>query len=294
MWIKLLLKSILWFFAIIPSRMRVGLGRFLGLLAYWLMPRLRHVVERNLEITELCAAGACASLVKKTFMQLGLGVTELGPLWLRPSRKSLTVIHEIRGINVVEAAVKQGKGIILFTGHYGSWETLIQFLPTRWPITVLYRKVNNKAVDALIKKYRSRTGATMIEKRVAIKPLIRALKRGEVVGVLTDQNVDVHEGIFSPFFGRPASTSPLVARLATVCGSSIFGVYATRESDCEGVVIQFEPLHYDAAKMDDQYIIDQKNAQLERVVKTHPEQYWWFHKRYKAVALGLNDPYANK
>jgi KDO2-lipid IV(A) lauroyltransferase len=288
---KALAVFVLWALAVIPGRVRRRLGEGMGLLACRLMPELRHVVERNLKIAGLCGADDGPLLVKKTFAQLGLGITELGPLWLRPPQQSLAVIREIRGIENVQRAMLMGKGVILFTGHFGSWETLIQFLPTRWPMTVLYRKIDNQALDTLIKKYRSRTGATMVEKQSAIKPLILALKRGEVIGVLSDQNVDVHEGLFSPFFGRAASTSPIIARLAALRGSPIFGVYATRQADGEGVVVSFDELRYDPDNFDDQNIVDQKNQQLESVVKAHPEQYWWFHKRYKAVAHGLSYPY---
>lgn len=292
--IRLLSLIFLYFFAFLPGRIRSYIGTGLGVMASQLMPNLRKVVEQNLKITGLCNAKDCDLLVKKTFIQLGLGISELGPLWLRAPQKSLSVIQEIQGLDEVEAAVNMGKGVVLFTGHYGSWETLIQFLPTRWPMTVLYRKIGNDSLDFLIKKFRSRTGATMVEKHSAIKPLLKALKRGEVIGVLTDQNVDVHEGLFSPFFARPASTSPLLARLAGARHSPIFGVYATRLGSKEGVTIKFMALQYDSDLIDEQFILDQQNKQLEAVVRSRPEQYWWFHKRYKAVALGWDNPYEKK
>lgn len=289
--LKILFNFFLWGTAKLPEKIRINFGKLLGLVAYIILVDLRNVVKKNLQYTNLCKEECCKCLVRKTFLELGVAFAQLGTLWLWAPEKTLKLISEVQGLEKVNAAMSQNKGVILFTGHFGSWEILNQYLAVKWPISIIYRKINNVVIDGLIKKYRSRTGSLLIEKKSAIRPLIKSIKDGKMVGILTDQNVDIHEGVFSPFFGKQASTSPLLARLARVRGSPIFGVFAVRTNGDRDVVIKFIQLKYDSENIDEKLLIDIQNKILEDEIRKSPEQYWWFHKRFKAVINGGDSPY---
>ncbi len=281
---RMIIKFFVWMTAYSPSFIRISVGKLLGFTAFMLFSDLRKVVIKNLEITGFCLEGkSCHKLVRNVFVELGIAVTQLGPIWSWNIEKTLSLILEVQGIDQLNDAIKKNKGVILFTGHFGSWEFLNQYLAVYWSISIIYRRIDNDVLETLIKNFRTRTGSILLEKKAALRPLIRALREGKMVGVLTDQNVDKHEGIFSPFFGRMASTSPLVASLARVRYSPIFGVFATRTKDHKKIIIKFKELKYDAENFNEQFIIDRQNQILEEEINKNPEQYWWFHKRFKAV-----------
>ena len=108
--------------------------------------------------------------------------------------------REVQGAEAVHQALALGRGVILFTAHLGPWEAAVLYTGQRWPITGMYRALRNPGMDALMRRGRERSGARQLNKERGVRPLCRLLKKKEVVGILTDQNVDPREGVFAPFF----------------------------------------------------------------------------------------------
>ncbi|MEY2342780.1 lysophospholipid acyltransferase family protein [Acidithiobacillus sp. IBUN Pt1247-S3] len=291
-WLALGISKLLWLLAHSPRSTRVWVGNRLGDLARLAVPRGRRVARTNLALAfpELGAKQRQA-LLYRHFRQLGQAFIELGPLWFWPLPKSLALIRSVQGAEAVDAALAKGNGVVLFTAHLGAWEAAVQYIGQRWPVTVLYMPTRNAAINAQMVAGRGRSGAHLVAKDGGIRGLLQALQKGEVVGVLPDQNVDPREGVFAPFFGRPACTTPLLARLAQRRGSPVFGLFAYRLSAGEGFEIEIVPLPDGFPSGDDEADAAAMNAALEAAIRRAPEQYWWVHRRYKDPAPGWDYPY---
>ncbi|MGC9128249.1 MAG: lysophospholipid acyltransferase family protein [Acidithiobacillus sp.] len=276
----------------LPRRARLGLAHGLGDLARLLVPRARRVARRNLEIAfpEYSKAQQ-RRLLRAHFHALGEALLELGPLWLWPLPRALALIREVRGGAAVDAAIAEGRGVVLFTAHLGSWEAAVQYIGQRWPVTVLYMATRNPLINERLVSGRSRSGARLVAKEGGIRPLLQALQRGEAVGILPDQNVDPREGVFAPFFGRPACTTPLLGRLAERRRSAVFGLFAYRLEQGEGFRLEITPMPEDFPSGNAENDAAVMNAALEHAIRQAPAQYWWVHRRYKDPAPSWDYPY---
>ena len=199
----------------LPRRWRTALGAMLGDLVRLSMTRARKVVDANLAIAfPIMNLAQRHTLRRAHFRALGQAALELGPLWYWPLPRALGLIREVRGDDLLDAALAKGHGVILFTAHLGAWEAAVLYIGQRWPVTVLYMETGNPAVNARMVAGRGRSGVQLVPKGGGIRPLLHALQQGKVIGILPDQNVDPREGDYAPFFGRPACTTPLLGRLA--------------------------------------------------------------------------------
>lgn len=252
----------------------------------------RRIVDINIDIAypKLDTRGR-KRLRQRHFQSLGHTILELGPLWKRDINESLQLITEVNGADAVDSAFSEGRGLVLFTAHFGAWEAVVLYIAHHWPFSVLYKKMGDEALNATIISGRSRSGAKMIPKNLGIRPFIQTLMRHEAVGILPDQNVDEREGVYAPFFGRPASTSPIVSRLALRNSTPTFGVFATRLPKCRGIRLDFVPMPSDFPSGDDVTDTFTMNQIIERAVRSAPEQYWWVHRRFKAQPKGYKNPY---
>jgi len=276
----------------LPRRWRAALGAMLGDLARLSMSRARKVVDTNLAIAfPRMSLAQRHTLRRAHFRALGQAALELGPLWYWPLPRALGLIREVRGDDLVDAALAKGHGVILFTAHLGAWEAAVLYIGQRWPITVLYMETRNPAVNARIVAGRGRSGAQLVPKEGGIRPLLHALHQGDAIGILPDQNVDPREGDYAPFFGRPACTTPLLGRLAARRGSPVFGLFAYRLPGGEGFRIEIVPMPESFPSGDAKADATAMNAALETAIRKAPEQYWWVHRRFKDQPEGWDHPY---
>ena len=184
-------------------------------------------------------------------------------------------------------AARSGGGAILATAHFGSWELLGDLLLRRGvPISAVVRPLSG-ALNRRIVASRVRAGMHLIHPRGAIQSVIRALREGRVVAVLSDQSVPAEGGHFIPFFGRPASTAPTLSVAARRTGVPVF-VGAARRVDhrieffCEQV-----PVRKTAHQREDVIThLTEVTAALEAFIRAEPEQWLWLHRRWKVLPPG--------
>ncbi|PKY09581.1 lipid A biosynthesis acyltransferase [Acidithiobacillus marinus] len=278
--------------ALLPATWREQWGAVLGDAARWLLSRPRRVVAANLAIAfpDLSDAQRQALLCQH-FRALGQAALELGPLWFWPLPRASGLIREVIGVEAVDAALAQGRGVILFTAHLGAWEAAVQYIGQRWPVTVLYMETRNPALNQLMATGRGRSGADLTAKEEGIRPLLQALQRQQVVGILPDQNVDPREGDYAPFFGRPACTTPLLGRLAQRRQSPVFGLFAYRLPRGQGFRLEFVPMPENFPAGEAVADATAMNTVLESAIRKAPEQYWWVHRRFKDQPEGWDYPY---
>jgi KDO2-lipid IV(A) lauroyltransferase len=160
--------------------------------------------------------------------EAGKGVVELARIWLRPLEETTALVVQVSGWEVVEAASRRGRGILYLTPHLGCFEITAQYLSTHAPITVLYRPPRQAWLQQMIESGRARAQLHLAAADLSgVRSLLKALRRGEAVGMLPDQAPKAGEGRWLDFFGKPAYTMTLAARLVD-SGASVIMVWAER------------------------------------------------------------------
>jgi KDO2-lipid IV(A) lauroyltransferase len=257
--------------AFLPLPVLHNLGAIAGWLAYWLSPAYcRHLRENT-------AQAGCESVRGAAVAEAGKTLSELPKLWLRPQAEVVGRVVKVTGWELVEQAWQAGRGILFLTPHLGCFEITAQYYASFRPITVLYRRPRQDWLAPIIEAGRGANLKLASADIGGVRKLIKALKSGEAVGILPDQAPGVGEGEWAPFFGRPAYTMTLAARLAQ-SGTAVILTYAER-------------LHYGAgyhmrlfAPAGDVTTPAGINREIERLVRMCPEQYLWGYNRYKAPA----------
>ncbi len=226
-------------------------------------------------------------ILRRNIRESGKAGTELIPVWFRPVRASLDLVVRAGPIAVVETAEQRGRGVIYVTPHLGCFDAAALWVAQRRPITVLYRLPRISALQPLIEAGRGRDRVQLAPAGIGgVRLLLKALRRGEAVGILPDQVPALGEGVWADFFDRPAYTMTLVGKLAQTTGATILMVAAVRLANGAGFAIHFT--EFDAARGLDARAL---NAAIERTVKLEPSQYLWSYNRYK-VPAGVMPPQA--
>ena len=203
-----LVRAVLRLLAWLPLRYSQGIGGGVGRTIGLFPNGLRRVAEINLALCfpELSARSR-RRLLAQTLAETGKTAAEMGALWLWPAARVLALVREVPGDEVLTHALSQGKGLILACPHLGAWELAGLYCATRCKLTALYRPPRMSALDTMIRNARERSGARLVPTDAAgIRALFQALRRGDAVGILPDQDPGRERGVFAPFFGISAST----------------------------------------------------------------------------------------
>lgn len=266
--------------AFLPLPLLHGLGIVLGWIVYLAPGRHSARMRANLEQSGLCGNPACRPLLRQAIAESGKAMLELAPIWMRPHEQTVRLVRKVSGWEVLDAALKQGKGVILMSPHIGCFEMINQYVASRRSITAMYKPARNPTVDRVMKAGRERGQARLVPTDMTgIKAQLKALKHGEIIGILPDQVATMGDGVWAPFFGRWAYTPTLVFRLAQSTGAACFMVYAERLPWGRGYHLHFDALA--AFPPDKQQAAAQLNREVERVVRKNPTQYLWSYQRYK-------------
>ncbi|MGE5639987.1 MAG: lysophospholipid acyltransferase family protein, partial [Clostridia bacterium] len=265
----------------VPLPVLHAVGAFLGWTIYSLSPRYRKHLNDN-----LAQAGiADASVRHEAIAHAGKMLAELPALWFRPQQDVARLVHEVQGAELAVQAHERGEAVLFMTPHMGSFEVTSQYVSVRAaelgvPVTVLYRRPKLGWMEPLMRAGRDRGNVRLVPADVTgVRELFAALRRKEVVGFLPDQVPGQGEGEWAEFFGRPAYTMTLAARLAARPGIACFLAYARRLPRGGGYSIHVRP--YPAA-LAGEGPVRQLNRALEAVVRECPGQYLWSYNRYKA------------
>jgi KDO2-lipid IV(A) lauroyltransferase len=284
-----LFKTVFRLLASLPLSASHGLGALLGRLTYAASAQYAARTRENLRQAGITADEVeYRSVLSAAIAEAGKGIAELAWVWGRPYDEVIGAVRECIGLEHIIAAQERGKGIIFLTPHLGCFEISALYAAKRVPITVLYRPPKLRWLEGVMRGGRERSQAKLAKADVSgVRLLYKALKRGEAVGLLPDQVPSKGEGEWADFFGRPAYTMTLAARLAESSGATVLIAYSERLQHGQGYVIHVEPLQLDFTAPVPQQI----NAALERVIRACPEQYLWSYNRYK-TPRGVNAPAA--
>jgi len=273
-----------------PLRHLHALGALLGWLAYALSPSYRRRLNANAALAGVAVAERRAAVAEAGRMSM-----EMPRLWLRPREMPIADPVHWQGEALVSAALEAGRGLVLLTPHMGSFEICAQAYAERFgaaqPITVLYRPARNAWLRELEETARARTHlATAPATLAGVRLLIRALRRGETVGLLPDQVPPQGMGVWAPFFGQPAYTMTLAAKLVRQTGCAVLAIWGERLPRGAGYVVHVSelaapladaamlPAGEEAAAIADATAI---NRSMEALIASRPSQYLWGYHRYK-------------
>ena len=284
-------RSLLATFAVLPLRLALSTGSVLGRFGYYFSDRLRRTGLRNLELAfPEVDAGRRKDLLRGCFQNLGrlLGVfSHFG----NASPKALQALMECEGLEHLSAAEKSGRGVILFTGHVGAWELSSFGLSLLGhPLSFLVRRIDNPKIEALVERSRTRRGNRTIDKRSAAREMLQLLQGGGTLGILVDLNTLDREGIFVDFFGVPAATTFVLAKLALRTGALVLPVFAPWDKNRRRFLLKIEePLSYNATgdeAEDVRRLTQLFTGVVEKYVRLYPHQWLWIHRRWKTRPPG--------
>ncbi len=275
-------------FALLPWRAVQGSGRFIGWLMWKLPNRSREVARINLSkcFPELDAVER-ERLLGKSLQQIGMAFTESACAWIWPADKTLRLVKEVEGLEVLEQALASGKGVVGITSHLGNWEVLNHFYCAQCKPIIFYRPPKLKAVDDLLQRQRVQLGNKVAPStREGIISVIKEVRKGGAVGIPADPEPSEGAGVFVPFLGTQALTSKFVPGMLT--GGKAVGVFlhALRLDDGSGYKVILEaapPAMYDE---DVEVAVAAMSGVIERYVRTWPSQYMWTMKRFKKRPAG--------
>ncbi|MBW6485768.1 MAG: lysophospholipid acyltransferase family protein [Syntrophobacterales bacterium] len=273
------------FFQAIPVSLRRRLFIGLAKLFYHLVPRQRMIALHNLR----CAFpektnGEILTIARGVYRTMGIVAAEFFDI-PKLTSENVREIVETEGLSNCEQALAKGRGVLLFSAHFGNWEleaAAIALLIK--PAVVIYRPLDSPLLDRLVFRVRSASGNKPIPKENAMLSMLRTLRKNGMLGILIDQNTDWYEGVFVDYFGRPACTTNGLALLTLHSGAPVLPAYLIRLPDGRyRLVIEPEIEIIDTGERDADVIANTQRFTkvIEDTVRKYPEQWLWIHQRWK-------------
>ena len=276
---NLILKFSLKALAALPLAPLQIIGASMGILAYLGSKQYRSIFRPQYE-----AVVSARKLPFKLWSAIrASGMLLSDSLWIwRNPQKALKLV-EVQDWDVVESAISEGHGLVMLTPHLGGFEIIPRVLAQYFPATILYRPSRQEWLNEVVEGGRAYPNMHFVPTNLnGVRQMSRALTRGEAIGILPDQVPSGGEGMWVPFFGRPAYTTPLPARLANRNNTPVVMFTAKRKDIGKGWLMQATRI---ASLSEDANIAAaQINVAIENAVLVAPEQFIWSYNRYKHPA----------
>ena len=270
----------------LKSSMKFGksVGRFIGTK----FPKLQKTAKRNLEIAlpELSEAEK-EKIIHGTFESLGRHLGFIANFKKFKHEDILNLVEVVGKEENFDPAFARGKGVLFFTGHFGSWEVFNLLAPSfGYGMNILVRRIDNPEVEKYIDTMRTKFGSVTLDKKQSARKMYRVLENGELLGILADLNAQEHEGVFVDFFGIPASTATSIAKLALKTGAAVIPAFAVWEEEKQKYVVYLEPQIEVAEDETIESLTQKITTIVEKYVRKYPEQWLWIHKRWNTRPKG--------
>ncbi len=275
----------------LPYRWVLAAGGALGALVRLLSPRRARIARVNLA---LCFPGlttaAREDLLRRHFRALGIGVLETGMAWCLPDHRLTGLIKEVQGMEHLQRARAEGKGVILLSAHVTSTELGVRLLNLLTPVHPMYREHENPVLRALMHDSFKPHFEHVIP-RDAVRSMLKSLREGNAVWYAPDQNYRGVNHIFVPFFGIAAATNAATSRFARMGDALVIPYFPQRLPQGRGYRLALMPPleNFPGASEEDDCM--RINAIIEDEVRQAPEQYLWVHRRFKTRPEGETDLY---
>jgi KDO2-lipid IV(A) lauroyltransferase len=275
---------------LLPAPMALRLGKGLGRSFYFIDKRHREITLENLKkaYNNKLSPEELKRISLNCFQNLGISAAEMIRMEKWDKTEFLKNLS-VEGMEHYQAAIKKGRGLVFIGAHFGNWELLgiaISLLFQKGYMVA--RKMDNPFIHRKVEQLRTFTGNKVINKNDAFWEMIRLLKKGEAVCVLMDQNVAKREGVFVPFFERPACTNKGLAMILLKTKTPVVPIFIVRRPDgTHRVIVKPEiPLvHSGHLKNDIRQNTAQMTHAIEEMIREYPDQWLWMHRRWKTEEI---------
>ncbi len=289
-------KIVIFLFRIIPLPVRRTIAIGLAGLIYHLSLEHKLIAVHNLTRSfPEKSLNEILKIAKASYASIALTMSEFFDI-LYLNKDNLHRWVSVRGLEHYEKACREGKGVLLFSAHFGSWEigSAALAMMTK-PLIFMVRLLDSPFLEDASTYVRDYCGNTSLHKDNAMRPTLRLLKKGETIKLLIDQNVAWYEGVFIDFFGRPACTTSGLATLALHTGAPVLPIFTTRMPDGK-YLMEIGPRveTVNTGNRDRDVLMNTQNYTkiIEDHIRKYPEQWFWLHQRWKTKlhqAKRIND-----
>ncbi|AYN27406.1 kdo(2)-lipid IV(A) palmitoleoyltransferase [Buttiauxella sp. 3AFRM03] len=285
-WLTWFGMAILWLWVQLPYPVLLKMGDFIGRASMRFLKRRVSIARQNLK---LCfphyTDEQVDAIVVQNFSSLGMGLIETGMAWFWPDAR-VRKWFEVRGLEHITAACDKGQGVMAIGVHFMSLELGGRVMGLCRPMMAMYRPHNNKAMEFIQTRGRSRSNKAMLDRR-NLKGMVKALKAGEAVWFAPDQDYGPKGSSFAPFFAvQKAATTNGTYTIARLAKPAILTIVLIRKQDGTGYQLVIEPEFEDYPLDDEQAAAEYVNRKIEREIMRAPEQYLWLHRRFKTRPEG--------
>lgn len=269
----------------LPWRAKLLLGKSLGLLAWCLAKRRRHITDTNLR---LCfpekSEDERRALVRETFIANGIGVLETATGWCRDPEH---LRHRVtfKGQEHMARVQAEGKGALIIGVHFSTLDLGGALHSLFFPADVVYRPHDNPLFERFMTRARNRIFGTAID-RHDLRGVVRRIKSGHNVWYSPDQDFGRGASVFAPFFGVEAASIKLTAKIARMTGAPVMPLMFHRNPDNRTYTLEYLPPLDDFPSGDEVADAARVNAFIETAIRKRPEQYLWLHRRFKTRPKG--------
>ena len=266
----------------LPLPLLFVFGEFLGFCAWIILGNYRRLAQRNVTIAfgKEKSPRQLRRLVRRHFQRLGANLLCSVKLTGMPLENMATRI-EAENLDFIHRELRAGRPVVLILSHLANWELFAHILPKYIGYvrnSTIYQRLGNRFIDEHVRRVRGRAGVEMFDRKEGFDKAIKLLRDGGAIGILSDQHAGDH-GVWAPFFGRLASTSPLPALLAKRTRAALVGVAIYTDGRARWRVV------ISPALQDSQESVGSLSAKtnqvIEQQIRRAPEDWFWVHNRWK-------------
>jgi heptosyltransferase-2 len=266
----------------LPLRLLFAIGQFLGFCAWIVLGKYRRLAKRNVAIAfgREKSPRALRRLVRRHFQRLGANLLSGVKLSAMPLKKMATRI-ESENFDTVHQFLRAGRPVVIILSHLANWELFADISPQLIGYvrnSTIYQKLGNRFIDEHMRRVRGRAGVEMFDRKEGFEKAIKLLRQGGVIGILGDQHAG-DSGLWVPFFGRLASTSPLPALLAKRTGAALVGMALYTKPLARWRIVVSPAL--EAKQQSVESLTARLNEIIEKQIRRAPEDWFWVHNRWK-------------
>jgi lipopolysaccharide heptosyltransferase II len=280
--VYLIYRAALSVITLLPLRLVFRLGQGLGFFAWLFLPNYRRLARQNLEIAfgDEKSATEKDRIARQHFQRLGANLLSGTKLSAMPS-SAFAKFVTFEGEGHFHQQLRAGRPVVLVLSHLSNWESLAQILPPHFSyarLGTVYQKLGNRYLDRFIRRQRARFGVELFDRSEGFSEAIKVLRGGGVVGILSDQHAGDH-GLWTPFFGRLASTSPLPGLLCKRTGAALIAAALITEGAGKWRMTFSFPADRPGDTVES--LTAKVNDLIAAEIQRAPEDWFWVHNRWK-------------
>ncbi len=253
--------------------------------------QLKRTIARNIEKCFPALSLAEKKALENTALLHTIWrLLEMPFFWFN-TKKVQDVPLQISGEEAFEQDFAKGQGVIVITAHFGAWEAVNAYMGPRYSCVTLYKPLKKAYQETLVTIARERYGVEFFETSIGgVKKIFESLKQGKCLGIMSDHDPGDSGGIFVPFFGIPANTTTLTAKLVQKSAAAVYTLSAERLAKGQGFHLRFKKID-NLRGIDIEESTERVNQAIENIIMDAPAQYEWSYKRFRRTPTGTDIPF---